>query len=65
MVEITYLEHLEQDVLEARMEEYFSSNIPMVLIGRNLNPPPEMIEAAKKYDVPIYMSGFDYDKARA
>ncbi len=62
MVEITYLEHLEKEVLEMRMEEYFSSNIPMVLIGRNLNPPEEMINAAKKYDVPIYMSGLTTTK---
>jgi HPr kinase/phosphorylase len=62
MVEMTYLEHLEPDVRKERMEEYFSSNIPMVLIGRNLNPPDDMIEATKKYDVPMYMSGLTTTK---
>ena len=62
MVEMTYLESLSKEVLTERMEEYFSSNIPMVLIGRNLNPPPEMIEATRKYDVPMYMSGLTTTK---
>lgn len=62
MVEMTYLEHMDPEVRKDRLEEFFSSNIPLVLIGRNLNPPDDMIEATKKHDVPMYMSGLTTTK---
>lgn len=62
MVEMTYLEHMDETVRKEVMEKFFSSNIPMVLIGRNLNPPADMIEATKKYDVPMFMSGLTTTK---
>jgi len=62
MVEMTYLQNLDQDLKNQRLDMFFRSGIPCVLIGRNLTPPDEMIEAAKKYSTPILMSGLTTTK---
>ncbi|MDD5017738.1 MAG: HPr(Ser) kinase/phosphatase [Eubacteriales bacterium] len=62
MVEMTYLQNLDPDLRKERLEKYFASNMPCVLIGRNLTPPDEMMEAAKKYNTPILMSGLTTTK---
>ena len=62
MVEMTYLQNLDPDLKAERLEQYFRSGLPCVLIGRNLTPPEEMIEAAKKYNTPILMSGLTTTK---
>ncbi len=62
MVEMTYLQNLDPELKRERLDKYFASKVPCVLIGRNLTPPPEMIEAAKKYNTPILMSGLTTTK---
>ena len=62
MVEMTYLQNLDPELKKERLDKYFASQMPCVLIGRNLTPPPEMIEAAKKYNTPIMMSGLTTTK---
>ena len=62
MVEMTYLQNLDHELKRERLDKYFASRMPCVLIGRNLTPPPEMIEAAKKYNTPIMMSGLTTTK---
>lgn len=62
MVEMTYLQNLDPELKRERLDKYFASQMPCVLIGRNLTPPPEMIEAAKKYNTPILMSGLTTTK---
>lgn len=62
MVEMTYLQNLDPELKRDRLDKYFASRMPCVLIGRNLTPPPEMIEAAKKYNTPIMMSGLTTTK---
>jgi len=62
MVEMTYLQNLDPELKRERLEKYFASRVPCVLIGRNLTPPPEMMEAAKKYSTPILMSGLTTTK---
>lgn len=62
MVEMTYLQNLDPDLKAHRLEQYFKSGIPCVLIGRNLTPPDEMINAAKKYNTPLLMSGLTTTK---
>ncbi len=62
MVEMTYLQNLDPELKSERLDKYFASRMPCVLIGRNLTPPPEMIEAAKKYNTPIMMSGLTTTK---
>ena len=62
MVEMTYLQNLDTQLKRERLEKYFASHVPCVLIGRNLTPPPEMMEAAKKYNTPILISGLTTTK---
>jgi HPr kinase/phosphorylase len=62
MVEMTYLQNLDAELKRERLDKYFASQVPCVLIGRNLTPPPEMIEAAQKYNTPILMSGLTTTK---
>ena len=62
MVEMTYLQELDDQTKRERLDRYFASKMPCVLIGRNLTPPPEMVEAANKYNTPILMSGLTTTK---
>jgi HPr kinase/phosphorylase len=62
MVEMTYLQNLDPELKRERLDKYFESKVPCVLIGRNLTPPPEMLEAAKKYGTPVLMSGLTTTK---
>ena len=52
-VEMAYLKRLDKQKLKETMERYFSYPIPCVLISRQQIPPGEMMEAARKNDVPI------------
>ncbi len=62
MVEMTYLLTLDQHTRMERLDTYFSHQLPCVLIGRNLTPPEELLECARKYDVPVLMSGLTTTK---
>lgn len=55
-LEIAYLSKLPHDLLKKRMEQFFSYPIPCAILARNHTPPPEMLEAASMYDVPILKS---------
>ncbi|WP_066644777.1 HPr(Ser) kinase/phosphatase [Christensenella timonensis] len=62
MVEMTYLQTLDPQTRLVRLDRFFSHPIPCVLIGRNLTPPDEFLECARKYDVPVLMSGLTTTK---
>ncbi len=62
MVEMNFLQNLDRETMRERLDIYFASKIPCVLIGRNLTPPEEMIEAAKKHNTPVLMSGLTTTK---
>lgn len=62
MVEMTYLQTLDHATRMERLDRFFSHPIPCVLIGRNLTPPDEFLECARKYDVPVLMSGLTTTK---
>jgi len=62
MAEMTYLQNLDPDLKRERLLKYFEAKVPCVLIGRNLSPPPEMVEAAKKFGTPMLMSGLTTTK---
>ena len=62
MVEMTYLQNLDPELKMERLYKYFESKVPCVLIGRNLAPPPELMEAAKKFGTPVLMSGLTTTK---
>ncbi len=62
MVEMTYLQTLTPEVRMERLDRFFANPIPCVLIGRNLTPPEEFLDCARKYDVPVLMSGLTTTK---
>jgi len=62
MAEMTYLQDLDPDIRRERLEKYFSYPIPCVLIARNLTPPDVFLEAARRHDVPVFMSGLTTTK---
>lgn len=62
MAEMTYLQNMDPILRKQRLEMYFQKPIPAVLIARNLMPPSDFLECAKKYDVPVLMSGITTTK---
>ncbi len=51
LVEMSYLESLDEDVLAERLETYFSYPIPCLIICRGMTAPDIMLELAKKHNV--------------
>lgn len=62
MAEMTYLQTLSPETRMDVLDKYFSNPIPCVLIGRNLTPPDEFLECARRHNVPILMSGLTTTK---
>ena len=54
-----YLKSLEPSVRQERLETYFSYPIPCVIISRDQHPDEQIIEVARKYDVPLLLSSLD------
>ena len=55
-VELTYLENLPDDVRSERLKEYFSYDLPCVIICRGMQPPEELIREAAARDVAVYQT---------
>ena len=55
--ETAFLEEMEQPRRAAIVEELFSRRAPAVIIARNIEPMPELLESAKKYAIPLLRSG--------
>ena len=53
-VETMYLETLSSDERLSRFDVLFSKGVPFVVITRDLEVYPELVEAAKKYGTPIF-----------
>ena len=62
MVEITYLQTLNEAARASILDRFFSYPIPCVLIGRNLVPTDDFLHYAQKYNVPVLMSGLTTTK---
>lgn len=52
-VETTYLERMASSERYARLEEFFANGIPCIMVARELEIFPEMIEVSEKYSIPI------------
>lgn len=52
-VEMTYLEKMTSQERKQSMEVLFSKGIPAAVITRTMEPFPEIVEAAQKYQVPL------------
>jgi len=53
MVEHTYLQKLEENFRKENLRRIFQHNIPAIVVCRELNLFPEMLEFAEQYNVPI------------
>ena len=53
-VEMTYLEKKAPDERISILEQYFSYHIPCVIICRNMTPPPELTDAAKRHGIFVF-----------
>ncbi|NTV88970.1 MAG: HPr kinase/phosphorylase [Clostridiales bacterium] len=52
-VEYTYLEGLSSEERYQRLDEYFKSGFPCLVIARGLAFSDELLEVSKKYDIPV------------
>ena len=52
-VEMTYLEAQPAEKRRAMLEEYFSFDIPCVIICRGMRAPEELLEVAAAHDVAV------------
>ena len=53
-VEMGYLDTLDEATLNARLNTFFSFNLPCVIVCRGLPIPAPMLECAKRRHVPVY-----------
>ena len=53
-VEMTYLASLSPKDRLKRVDEFFRTGFPCLVIARNLEPFEEMLSVSKKYGIPIY-----------
>lgn len=52
-VEFSYLEKCSYEERKTRIEKFFASKIPAVILSRGLEPFSEMVELSEKYQVPL------------
>jgi len=52
-VELSYLEKLSSEDRYSSLEKLFEKDIPCIIVSRNMDVCPEMIELAEKYDTPV------------
>lgn len=55
-VEYSYLNEMSSDIRKKIMEKMFKFKIPCLVFCRGLDPFPEIVEAAKNYNVPILIT---------
>ena len=55
-VEMTYLDSMDPKLRQQRLERFFSSGIPCVLISRSMEVPQYLIDTAAKFGCPIIRS---------
>ena len=56
-VESIYLSQLSCEERYKKLNDYLEKRPVCLVIARSIEPPPEMVELAKKYEVPFYSTG--------
>ncbi len=51
--ENTYLNKLPEDTLKSSLENFFKQGIPALVLSRNIEPLPQIISIATKYNTPV------------
>ncbi|MBR4234704.1 MAG: HPr kinase/phosphorylase [Clostridia bacterium] len=55
-VEMAYLDTLDEETLNRRLNTFFNFKLPCIIVCRNLPIPDVMLECARKRQVPVYRS---------
>ena len=55
-VEMTYLDAMDPQTRKRMLETYFSFDVPCVICCRGLNPPDDLLTAARRHDVAVYQT---------
>ena len=55
-VEYTYLQHMEYDTKVKIYDELMSKKFPAIIFCRDMEPDKELVEAGKKYGVPVLVT---------
>jgi len=55
-VEMTYLDNMEPAARREMLQQYFSYDLPCVIICRGLKPPQELLEEAQARDIVVYQT---------
>lgn len=55
-VEMTYLNSMDSSVRQVQLETFFSSDIPCVVISRNMDVPQYIVDPAVKHKCPVFRS---------
>jgi HPr kinase/phosphorylase len=58
-VEFSYIQHQPEEKRNQMFEELMSKNIPCLIFSRNMEPAANIIEAGKKYGVPVLVTEKD------
>ena len=58
-IETTYLASLEPSVRAQRLDAYFALGFPALVVARGLHVMPDMVAAADRHDVPVFVTGMD------
>jgi HPr kinase/phosphorylase len=58
-VETAYLSSLSSEERNKRLDEFFKHGFPCIVVARSLEVLPEMIEVARKYDIPVLRTKAD------
>ena len=53
MVEFTYLEQFSVEEREKMFDNFFALGFPALVVTRGMQIPPEMLECAEKYNIPL------------
>lgn len=54
--ETAYLTSLDERTREKRLDAYFALGFPALIVARGLHVMPDMVEAANRHDVPVYVT---------
>jgi len=52
--EMAYLEHLDPDVAEQRLKEFFHRGVPVVFVTKNMPVPEYFLNTALEYQIPVF-----------
>jgi len=59
MTEFSYLRRLKPGTRRERLREFFSTNLPCIIMTKNLKPPPDILKFCEKYSTPLFSTDME------